>query len=137
MQPVSGSNVTSVAIPPMPDGLNTNTGPRSPRSRCVFSYRSARVRVAITAPGASMIRQISSTDFPYRGPPSVSFTSSHDAHTHNQPTLHNRYANSDVGTRNRCQEVQLAVGRAATCASAGASQTATAFHTICHRDANP
>ena len=27
-----------------------------------------------------------------------------DAHTHNQPTLHNRYANSDVGTRNRCHQ---------------------------------
>jgi hypothetical protein len=103
-QPVSGSNVTSVAMPPIPDGLNTNTGPRAARSRCVFSNRSARVLVATTAPGASMIRQISSTDLPCRGPPKVSFTSSQDAHTHNQPTLHNRYANSEVGTRNRRQK---------------------------------
>ena len=120
----------------MPDGLNTNTGPRNSRSRCVFSYRSARVLVAITAPGASMIRQISSTDFPYRGPPSVCFTSSHDAHTHNQPTLHNRYANSDVGTRNRAHhDISRYDGRNVRICRRIANRLA--FHTICHRDANP
>ena len=54
VQSISGSNVTVDGRSPSPTGLNTNTGPRRARRGPVWSSRSVRVLVAITAPGASM-----------------------------------------------------------------------------------
>jgi hypothetical protein len=57
----------------------------------------------MTAPGASMIRPANSPDFPVRGPPKATFTSSHVAQTVNQPTRASLYANSLIGTRSPAQ----------------------------------
>ena len=52
---------------PIPNGLNTWTTPRRHRAPAVLVNRSARVDVAMTAPGQSSIQSASAPDLPLRG----------------------------------------------------------------------
>ncbi len=102
-QPVSGSNVTVEGRSPSPTGLNTYTGPRAARSGPVWSSRSVRVEVTMTAPGWSMTWQASSWVLPLRGPPKMSTTSSMGHHTVCAPTRHSRTATSSTGKLASCR----------------------------------
>ena len=97
--PVSGSNVIVDPRSARPTALNTNTGPRRPRSGPHSSYRSVRVEVTRTAPGASSTRPASHCVFPVRGPPNTIVTSSTDDHACSSPTRHSRTATSTTGSR--------------------------------------
>ena len=65
--PATGSHPKVDGTLPIPNGLNTWTRPRRHRVPAVLMNRSARVEVAMTAPGQSSIQSASAPDLPLRG----------------------------------------------------------------------